>query len=180
MDGRTDRTSYRGASSHLKTRTFSNSCILCIFRCAVASHLYKRVCPSVHPSVGPSVHNASQMRARRILCRVFGLVYKISGHSISAWQIARENAKGFSSMGAGAGIDTSYNPSSNFQMRSRISIRGSVHPFVSPSVGPSITPFQKLRNLMKYRVFHIKCNILKRHISASSNARKFRKKVFER
>ena len=29
-----------------------------------------------------------------------------------------------------------------------------------------------------YREFHIKCNILKRHISASSNARKFRKKAF--
>ena len=31
-----------------------------------------------------------------------------------------------------------------------------------------------------YRVFPIKCNILERHISAFSNARKFRKKVFER
>jgi len=39
------------------------------------SHLCKRVCPFVCPSV----HNAfSQTTARRILCRVFGLVFTFS------------------------------------------------------------------------------------------------------
>ena len=42
------------------------------------SHLYKRVCPYVRPSVrrsvGPSVPRYFQTRTRRILCRVSGLV----------------------------------------------------------------------------------------------------------
>ena len=38
------------------------------------SHLYKRLCPSVRPSVGPSVPSYFPMRTRRILCRVSGLV----------------------------------------------------------------------------------------------------------
>ena len=38
------------------------------------SHLYKRVCPSVRRSVGPSVPRYFQTRTRRILCRVSGLV----------------------------------------------------------------------------------------------------------
>ena len=43
------------------------------------SHLYKRVCPSVRRSVGPSVRLSVpcyfQTRTRRILCRVSGLVH---------------------------------------------------------------------------------------------------------
>ena len=44
----------------------------------VPSHLYKRVCPSVRPSVRNAFF---QMTARRILRRVFGLVdnYKTQG-----------------------------------------------------------------------------------------------------
>ena len=42
------------------------------------SHLYKRVCPSVRSSVGPSVRPSVpcyfQTRTRRVLCRVSGLV----------------------------------------------------------------------------------------------------------
>ena len=48
----------------------------CIRPCLDApSHLYKRVCPSVRPSVGPSVPRYFQTRTRRILCRVSGLVF---------------------------------------------------------------------------------------------------------
>ena len=45
---------------------------------------------------------------------------------------------------------------------------------------PCIQPCYSKKMQKLYRVFHIKCNILKRHISASSNVRKFRKKAFER
>ena len=38
------------------------------------SHLFKRVCPSVRRSVGPSVPRYFQTPARRIWCRVSGLV----------------------------------------------------------------------------------------------------------
>ena len=45
------------------------------------SHLYKRVCPSVRPSVCPYVRPLTlrKMRVRRILCRVSGLVGELEG-----------------------------------------------------------------------------------------------------
>ena len=73
---------YSMKSIHHRPLVISKTGFLSLFLDA-PSHLYKRLCPSVRPSVGPSVRRSvcpvlflkvKRTHTRRILCRVSGLV----------------------------------------------------------------------------------------------------------